>query len=614
MRIGFPKGLLALILVAATCSIVAQENTETIVSHGLSSFGDLKYSADFEHFEYVNADAPKGGIFSHTGYANAATFDTFNPYIILGTPPEGLVVTSSDPTGLYFDSLMVAAADEPSSVYGLVAYEAEYPSDRSWVIFRMRPEARFHDGSPITAEDVKFSLDILKEEGDPRAIVPLLDVERVEVLGMHEVKVTFNESAATRDLPMQIAQMPILSRDYYSEHDFTQSSLEKPLASGPYRIGDYRVGSWIEYERVEDYWGRNLPVNQGRWNFNVIRYEFYRDSLVALEAFKAKEFLLNIENSSRSWALDYNFPAIRDGRVIKEAIPDHSPVSAQGFYLNTRRPQFADIRVRQALDLVFDFEWTRENLFYGQYERTVSFFQGTAMEAVGLPSDAELELLEPFREQLPEKVFGEPYTPPVSDGSGNIRERMREALELLGEAGWRVENGELMNEEGDLFELEFYDYSDSFFRVTGPYFQNLRQIGIRATNRLVDAAQYERLNQEFDFDIMTANLPTSPTPGHELRDRFGSSYADSVGGWNFAGIDDPVVDALVEAVIGAETREDLSTAGRALDRVLRAGHYWVPHWHVASYRTAWWDEFERPDTMPTYQRGVLDTWWSKSAE
>jgi microcin C transport system substrate-binding protein len=613
MGFDFSKALLSLVLLATMGPAVAQDS-ETIISHGISSFGDLKYPADFEHFDYVNPDAPKGGVFSHTGYANAETFDTFNPYILLGTPPEGLVMTSSDPSGLYFESLMIAAADDPSSVYGLVAYEAEYPPDRSWVIFRMRPEARFHDGTPITAEDVKFSLDILEEEGDPRAIVPLLDVDVVEVLSPHEIKISFNEDAATRDLPMQIAQMPILSKAYYSEHDFTQSSLDKPLASGPYRIGNYRVGSWVEYERVDDYWGKGLPVNRGRWNFNVIRYEFYRDLIVALEAFKAKEFLLNIESSSRSWALDYNFPAVQDGRVIKEAIPDQSPVSAQGFYLNTRRPKFSDIRVRQALDLAFDFEWTKENLFYGQYERTVSFFQGTAMEAVGPPTDAELELLEPFRELVPEEVFGEPYVPPVSDGSGSIRNRLREALGLLEDAGWRIMNGVLVNAEDEPFEIEFYDFSDSFFRVTGPYFQNLRQLGIDATNRLVDAAQYERLNQEFDFDIMTANLPTSPTPGHELRDRFGSAYADSVGGWNFAGIRDPAVDALVEAVIAAESREQMSTAGRALDRVLRASHYWVPHWHVASYRTAWWDEFERPEIMPTFQRGVLDTWWSKSAE
>ncbi len=605
---------LALSLVFVLTGNSLAQDQQTTVAHGLSSFGELKYPADFTHFAYVNPDAPKGGELSHTGYANAETFDTFNGYILKGTPPEGLVVTSSDPIGLYFDSLMVSAADEPGSVYGLVAYEAEYPPDRSWVIFRMRPEARFHDGSPLTAEDVKFSLDILKAEGDPRAVVPLMDVDRVEVLGSNEVKVVFKQGVATRDLPMLVSTFPIFSKAYYSQHDFTQSSLDKPLASGPYRIGDYRVGSWIEYERVEDYWAKDLPVNRGRWNFDVIRYEFYRDITVQLEAFKAGEFLLNVESSSRTWAQDYNFPAVRDGRVIKREIPDLGPMSAQGFYLNTRRSEFADVRVRQALDLAFDFEWLSKNLFYGQYTRTVSYFPGTEMEAVGRPTPEELELLEPYRDQLPAEVFGEVYVPPVSDASGNIRDRLRQALGLLQQAGWTIVDGRLVNAEGEPFELEFYDFSDSFFRVTGPYFQNLKLLGIEATNRLVDASQYESLVQEFDFDIMTANLPTSSTPGHELRDRFGSAYANSSGGWNFPGVNDPVVDALVEKVIAAQSREELDTAGRALDRLLRAGHYWVSHWHVAAYRTAYWDEFGYPDITPIYQRGVLDTWWSKSAE
>jgi len=594
---------------------LAQDAAETIVSHGLSAFGDLKYPADFEHFDYVNPDAPKGGTLSHTGYANRKTFDSFNAYIILGDAPEGLMLTSSDGGGsVVYDQLMVRSADEPDAVYGLVAYEAEYPPDRSWVIFRMRPEARFHDGSPLTAEDVKFSLDLLKEEGDPRLAVTLQDVETVEVLGTHEVRVTFKDGVPTRDLPMNVAQYPILSKAYYTEHDFTVTSLDRPLSSGPYRIGRFRQGSWVEYERVEDYWARDLPVNRGRWNFDVIRYEFYRDDTVGREAFKSGEFLLNVEMTSRAWAEDYDFPAVRNGHVITREIPDSSPGSAQGFYINMRRPQFADIRVRKALDLAFDFEWTNRNLFYGQYVRTTSYFQFTDMEAKGPPTPAELELLEPWRDQLPEEVFGEPYLPPVGDASGNIRDRLREALSLLQEAGWRIVDGELVNADGEPFELEFYDYSDSFFRITGPYFRNLELLGITATNRLIDAAQYERLTEDFDFDILSVNLPNLPTPGLELRDRFGSAYADSVAGWNFSGIRNPVVDALVEAVIAAESREELETAGRALDRVLRAGHYWVPAWQLAAYRTAHWDEFAWPETAPIYERGFLDTWWSKSAE
>lgn len=593
----------------------AQDAADTIVTHGISSFGDLKYPADFQHFDYVNPDAPKGGTLSHTGYGNTKTFDSFNAYIIKGDVAEGLVLTSSDGGGsLIYDTMMVASADEPTSVYGLVAYEAEYPRDRSWVIFRMRPEARFHDGTPITAEDVKFTFDLLRADGDPRIIVPLLDVESVEVLGPHEVRYNFKAGVSTRNLPVEIAQFPILSQAWYSTHVFTESSLEKPLSSGPYRIGEYRQGSWIEYERVPDYWARDLPVNRGRWNFDVIRYEFYRDNIVQLEAFKAGEFLLNVEMSAKSWALDYEFPAIADGRVLKREIPDGGPVTAQGFYINTRRPQFADPRVRRALDLAFDFEWAKGNIFYNQYERTTGYFMGSDMEAKGLPTPEELALLEPFRDQLAPEVFGEAYLPPVTDGTGNIRNNLREALTLLQEAGWRIADGRLVNAEGQPFELEYFDDSDSFFRITGPYFQNLELLGIRASNRLIDSPQYERRIKDFDFDIVSLNLPNQPTPGVELRDRYGSSYADSVAGWNVSGIRDPVVDALVDAIIAARSREEMATAGRALDRVLRAGHYWVPAWHLSTYRTAHWDVFAWPETVPQYQRGVLDTWWSKSPE
>jgi microcin C transport system substrate-binding protein len=615
-RIVIARAALAAISsIGLVAPALAQSGNETIVAHGISAFGELKYPADFAHFDYVNPGAPKGGVLSHTGYSNTETFDSFNPYILKGNAPEGLLLTSSDGgRGIVYDALMVASADEPNAVYGLVAYEAEYPPDRSWVIFRMRPEARFHDGSPLTAEDVKFTFDLLKAEGDPRLVVPLLDVESVEVLGPHEVRYNFKAGVATRNLPIDIAQYPILSKAYYSEHDFTVSSLDKPLTSGPYRIGEYRAGSWIEYERVEDYWARDLPVNRGRWNFDVIRYEFYRDSLVQLEAFKAGEFLLNVEMSSKSWALDYDFPAIRDGRVLKREIPDGGPVTAQGFYLNTRRPQFADARVRRAFDLAFDFEWAKTNIFYGQYERTTGFFMGSDMEAKGLPTPAELELLEPFRDQLSPEVFGEAYVPPVTDGSGNIRNNLRQALALLQEAGWRIVGGRLVDANGKPFTLEFFDYSDSFFRITGPYFQNLQTLGITATNRVIDAPQYEQRVREFDFDIISLNLPNLPTPGVELRDRFSSRYADSVGGWNVSGIRDPVVDALVEAVIAAQSREELAAAGRALDRVLRAGHYWVPAWHNSTHRMAHWDAFAWPAKMPEYQRGVIDTWWSKSAE
>ena len=491
------RSVLSLVLILAAAALGAQQRDDaTIVSHGLSPFGDLKYPPDFTHFDYVDPQAPKGGTLSHSGYSAIKTFDSFNAHIIKGEAPEGLGLTSSDGGwDVNYDRLMVRSADEPYAVYGLVAYEAEYPPDRSWVIFRMRPEARFHDGSPLTAEDVKFSIDILKAEGDPRLTVSLLDVDRVEVLGPHEIRFVFAEGATTRDLAIEVSQFPILSKAYWSEHDFTQSSLEKPLSSGPYRIGDYKQGSWVEYERVNDYWGRDLPVNRGRWNFDVIRYEFFRDPTAELEAFKSGEFHLHQESTAKNWVLEYDFPAARDGRVIKHEIPDGSPITAYGYYFNTGRTVFVDRRVRKALDLAFDYEWTNRNIFYDQYRRTTSYFGGTGMEAIGLPSEAELALLEPWRDRLPPEVFDDPYVPPVTDGSGTNRDNISKALALLQEAGWRVVDGVLVSETGEPFRFEYLNFYDSIFRITSPWFQSLKLLGIEASNRLVDPAQYERLQQ-----------------------------------------------------------------------------------------------------------------------
>ena len=590
---------------------VEAEAPTTIISHGLSTFGELKYPKDFAHFDYVNPEAPKGGSIRHSGIIAQRTFDSLNPWILKGDAAEGTILQSQDgAASLIFDTLMIPSGDEPDALYGLVAREVEYPQDRSWVIFRLRPEARFHDGTPITAEDVKFSLEILKDKGDPRLVFPLREVDNIDVLGSHEIKVSFVEGALTRDLPATIAGYPVLSKAYYKANDFTKSTLEPPLGSGPYKVGNFKQGNFIEYDRDPDYWGKDLPVNLGRWNFDTIRYEFYQDRSITLQSLKAGQLNMNEIFSSKYWATELDFPAVQEGKAFKRLLTDSNAGGVQGWYMNTRRTKFADIRVRQALDLAFDFEWTNKTIFYGAYKRTSSFFQGSPdMGADGPPSEAELVLLEPHRDQLPPEVFDTAYVPPVTDGSGRIRENLRQARGLLQEAGWVVQDGVLKNADGEAFTIEFLETSQQFERILNPYIQNLKLLGIEANMRLVDPAQYERRTKSFDFDLVSIRYTQSNAPGVELRNYFSSEQKDSEGGWNFAGIDDPVVDALVEHIVAAKSRADLVAATRALDRVLRAGHYWVPAWNNDTYRIVHWDEFGWPEIQPIYQRGILDTWW-----
>ncbi len=597
----------------------AQPDPETIFSHGLSAFGDLKYPADFPHFDYVNVNAPKGGELRHNGVRDTKTFDSLNAFILLGDYPEGMLLENSDVGGevgsLVFDSLMAIAGDEPDSVYGLVAWQVEYPSDRSWVIFRLRPEAHFHDGTPLTAEDVKFSLELLKEEGNPRLSVPLKDVERIEQLSDYEIKVTFKEGVLTRDLPTKVGLFPIFSKVYYTANDFSKSTLDRPLGSGPYRVGQFKQGRWIEYERVPDYWAKDLPVNRGRWNFDKIRFEFYRDRNIDFEAFKSNQYDLREEFTSKTWVTEYDFPAHLDGRVVKRLLRDSNPSGDQGYHINTRRKKFADVHTRKALDYAFDFEWTNKTIMFDQYQRTTSHFaNSTDLSAEGKPKPDELALLEPHRDVLPPEVFDEAYVSPTTDGNGRNRANLRMAVSLLQEAGWQVVDGMMVDKAGSPLTIEFLDYDTSILRITGPFVENLKSIGVDANMRVVDPPQYERRKKEFDFDIIVMRTAEQNTPSFELRNYFGSTYANEVGAWNFSGISDPVVDDLIEKAIKAESRAELTAATRALDRVLRVGHYWVPHWYSSFYRMAYWDQFGYPDTQPLYQRGVLDTWWSKDAE
>ena len=568
--------------------------------HGLSIFGDLKYPADFKHFDYVNPNAPKGGRLSTIGTSALTTFDSFNGFILKGDPAQGL--------GATFDSLMARASDEPDSMYGLVASNVDVAPDRSSVTFKLRPEAKFSDGTQVTASDVAFTFETLKTKGHPNFRIAMRDIVSAEAIDPTTIRYTF-QGDQTRDLPLLVAGLPILSKVYFATRNFEESSLEPMLGSGPYKIGDYKQGSFVSYKRREDYWAKDLPVNKGRNNFDEIRYEYYRDRTAALESFKAGAYDLREEFTARDWLNAYDIQAVKDGRMLKITMPDANPSGTQGFFLNLRRAKFADVRVRRALDLAFDFEWTNANIFSNVYKRTHSYFENSDMKAVGMPSPEEVALLEPYRAQLPREVFGEPYVPPISDGSGKDRKLLREADALLTAAGYVVKDGRRVNDKGEGLDIEFLITDPSSERIAGPYTENLKRLGINASMRRVDEAQYQRRVKEFDFDVVTTRFVMSLTPGPELKSIFASETADMSGSRNLAGVKNPVVDAMIDKIITSKSRAELNTAARALDRVLRANHYWVSHYYKAAHHVAYWDKFDRPTVKPRYARGIEDTWW-----
>ena len=586
--------------ILACCTAAASPCAAEDGSHGLSAFGVLKYPANFTHFDYVNPDAPKGGRLSLIGSAGRITFDSFNGFILKGDAAQGLEYL--------FDSLMVRAFDEPDAVYGLIAESAEVAPDKRSVTFKLRHEAKFADGSPVTADDVVFSFETLKSKGHPAYSISLKDVTKAEALAPDMVRYTF-DGDLTRDLPTTVATLPVLSKAYYATRRFDETTLEPPLGSGPYLIKDFKPGTFVVFSRRADYWAKDLPVNRGRFNFDELKYEYYRDRTAELEALKAGSFDFREEFTSIDWATGYDIPAVREGRLLRRTLPDDSPSGAQGFFINTRREKFKDPRVRRALDLAFDFEWTNKNLFFSLYTRTGSFFENSDMKAAGPPGPDELALLEPYREKLPKEVFGEPYSPPVSDGSGSDRRLLREAGRLLSEAGWEVKGGKRVNAKGDVLEVEILIFSPSFERIIGPYVENLKRIGIQAQLRRVDAAQYERRVKAFDFDLTTQRYVMRLIPGNELRNYWSSAAALTDGSFNLAGISDPVIDALIAKVMAANSRSELVAATRAIDRVLRAGHYWVPHWYKAAHHLAFWNKFAWPTVKPKYDRGVIHTWW-----
>jgi microcin C transport system substrate-binding protein len=591
--------------VLAPSAWAQEKQPEPKERHGLSAFGDLKYPASFHHFEYVDPNAPKGGSFSFVAPTrlfnqNLLTFNSLHIYILRGDGAQGMELT--------FASLMARAQDEPDAVYGLAARGVEISPDGLTYRFHLRPGIKFHDGTPISAHDVAFSLKILKEKGHPIAQQLLRDFVGVEAPNDMTVVATFARGRG-RDVPLFLASLPIFSRTYYTSRPFEETSLEPPLGSGPYKVGRFEPGRYIEYERVKDWWGADIPVARGQNNFDAVRYEYYRDRDVAFEGFTGKSYLFREELTSRIWSTRYDFPAIRDGRVKRDVIPDHTPSGAQGWFFNTRREKFKDKRLREAFINAFDFEWTNKTIMYSSYQRTHSVFQNSDMMAVGKPSPEELALLEPFRGKVADEVFDEPYVPPVGDASGQDRALLRKATALLNEAGFAVKDGKRLMPNGEPITVEFLIDDPVSQPHHMPFIKNLATLGIEANLRIVDPVQYRKRVDDFDFDILVQRFSFSNTPGDALRTFFSSQAAALKGSQNVGGMADPVIDALIEKVIAANSRPALTSACRALDRVIRSGRYWIPHWYKPSHWIAYWDVFGRPAMPPRFAPGMPETWW-----
>ena len=567
-------------------------------AHGLSLFGDLKYGPDFPHFDYVSPNAPKGG---RLHLATVDTFSTLNPFTLKGVSAAG--------AGLPFESLLEGSADEADAAYGLIAESVVLAPDRRSVRFHLRPEARWHDGTPITARDVAFSYEILTTEGHPAYANNLAGVDRVETTGDHDV--TFHlADPDNRKLPLIAGGLSIVSEAYYRDRAFGETTMEPPLGSGAYRVAKVDPGRSVTYERVPDYWGAGLPLNVGRYNFDTIVYDYYRDRTVLVEALKAGEYDFHEEYTSKVWATQYDIPAVEQGWLVKDVLKDNTPSGVQAFFFNTRLPRFQDRRVREALAYAFDFEWLNKNQFYGLYDRMASYFENSELAARDLPSEAELALLEPHRGAVPEEVFTKAFVPPATDGSGNNRGNLRAARSLLKEAGWVTKEGALVNgETGEPMTVEFLYFEPTFERIYAAFGRSLERLGVGVNLRLVDGAQYEERLKTHDFDITTIRFVFNLSPGAELNSYFASSTVDQVGSFNIPGIKDPVVDALIGEVAAATDRPSLIAAARALDRVLLWGHYMIPQWYKGAHHLVYWNKFDRPALKPRYARGVFDTWW-----
>lgn len=593
------SGLAALLaggILLCSAPFASAENAP-VKSHALTLDDKPKYSAGFKHLDYVNPNAPKGGT---VRLYSIGSFDSFNPFIIKGDAAAGI--------GYLFETLMSSPEDDSLTEYGLIAETVEVPSDLSYVIYNLRKDAKFHDGAPITADDVVFSFNILREKGRPLYRFYYANVSKVDALDPHRVKFSFS-GPPNRELPQIVGQIPILSKAYWGKRDFSKTTLEPPVGSGPYKIKSFEPGRFIVYERVKDYWGADVPIKVGTDNFDEIRIDFFRDQVVALEAFKAGQYDYRVENSSKAWATSYDFPAMRDGLIKKMSLRHERPAGMQAFIFNIRRDKFKDRLVRQALGYAFDFEWSNKQLFYGQYARTTSFFENSDLAARDLPTPEELALLEPLRGKIPDEVFTKVFAPVKTDGSGNIRKSLRAAARLLRKAGWRIVKNQLINpRDGKQLTIEFLLVSPAFERVVAPYIRNLKRLGVKATIRTVDPAQYQNRVRDFDYDVIISTFGQSRSPGNEQRNYWSSSAVKRPGSRNWIGISNPAIDSLIEKIVAAPDRKTLIVATRALDRVLQWSYFVVPQWHIREDRVAWWDKFGRPKTKPKYGVGFA-SWW-----
>jgi microcin C transport system substrate-binding protein len=595
---------LAIVPICVCLTPIAAEETPAR-HHALSLISEPKYPADFQHFDYVNPDAPKGGM---VRIADIGSFDSLNPVLYRGEAAGGL--------GLIFENLMADSLEESSTSYGQIAEWASYPDDYSSVTFKLRDEARWHDGTKITPEDVIYSLDVNKE-ANPRMGFYYKNVTRAEATDDNAVTFHFDVKH-NRELPMIMGQLTILPKHWWTgkdangvQRDPLKTTLEPPLGSGAYRIKEVKPGRSISYERVQDYWAKDLPVSKGQWNYDEIRFEYYRDDTVAFESFKAGNLDYRQETSAKNWATAYDFAAVRNGSVKRQEVTVQRTQPMQSFVLNLRRPQFHDRRVRQAFNLAFDFEWANKNLFYGQYERVGSFFQGSELAAPkALPQGLELEILNEVKDQVPAEVFTEVHGNPVNENPDDMRNNLRKAVALLKEAGWEVKNGALTNvQTGQKMQVEFLLVSPLFERIVQPYLRNLERLGVKGSIRLVDSAQYTRRINVFDYDIVVGNFPQSDSPGNEQRDFWGTEAADREGSMNLIGIKDPAIDKLVDRIIFAKDREELVAASQALDRVLLWHDFVVPQWYSPTVRIAFWNRYGQPEILPALTPGFLQVWW-----
>ncbi|MDA1089664.1 MAG: extracellular solute-binding protein [Proteobacteria bacterium] len=589
--------LLIVAVISAVLGLAPISGIAAEKSHGIAMHGDLKYPAGFSHFEYTNPAAPKGG----SVRLNAVgTFDSFNSFIVKGNGAAGV--------GFIYDNLMHGSSDEAFSQYGQLAESIEVPKDRSWVAFTLRPEAKWHDGKPVSVEDVIWTFNTLTTKGTPFYRFYYGNVSEVVKTGPRTVRFNF-KPGENQELPLILGQLTILPKHYWKDRDFTKTTLEPPLGSGPYKIESFEPGRSITYSRVKDWWGEKIPVNRGQYNFDTIRYDYYRDSTVSLLAFKAGEYDYRAEDSSKAWATAYKTPNVEKGLIQKVDIKHNRSSGMQAFIFNTRRDIFKDSRVREALAYGFDFEWSNKNLFYGQYARTRSYFDNSELAATELPKGDELKLLEAYRGRIPDAVFSQEYNPPKNDGSGDARRNLRIGGKLLSDAGWRIKDNKRINDKtGKALEFEVLLVSPLFERIVLPFAKNLEKLGVIVRVRTVDPSQYSRRIDTFDFDVIVGGAGQSLSPGNEQRSYWGSKTADIEGGRNTIGIKDPVIDELIEKVIAASDRKALVTSVRALDRVLQWGHWVIPHWHAKFDRVAYWDKFGRPAITPIQGNQFL-AWW-----